>query len=121
MSSFDISLLSALPDIELLSARPLTGGLSNRCWVLELYNVRTSMCSKAVWRPIAESTKAFGLSREHEHQVLDSFQSSPTTSSGTTVLRTTSTRAVSPNIAPKSIALLEQGGLLVEWGRGFNG
>lgn len=112
MSSFDPSLLSALPDIELLSARPLTGGLSNRCWVLELYNVRTSMCSKAVWRPIAESTKAFGLSRKHEHQVLDSFQSSLTASPHTTL-----PSVVPTNIAPKSLALLEQG-LLVEWVEG---
>jgi len=112
VSSFDPSLLSALPDIELLSARPLTGGLSNRCWVLELYNVRTSMCSKAVWRPIAESTKAFGLSRKHEHQVLDSFQSSLTASPHTTL-----PSVVPTNIAPKSLALLEQG-LLVEWVEG---
>lgn len=112
MSSFDLSLLGTLPDIELLSARPLTGGLSNRCWVLELYNVRTSVCSKAVWRPIAESAKAFGLSREHEHKVLESFQSSLTASP-----RTTLPSVVPPNIAPKSLALLEQG-LLVEWVEG---
>lgn len=97
MNTFDPSLLSALPDLEILSARPLTGGLSNRCWVLELCNTQTSTCSKAVWRPIAKSTRAFGLSRQHEHQVLDSLQSVA--------------------IAPRSIALLEHG-LLVEWVEG---
>lgn len=94
MNTFDPALLNALPDIELLSARPLTGGLSNRCWLLELRNVRTATYSKAVWRPIAESSVAFGLSREREHQVLKNLESS--------------------NLAPRSIALLDKG-LLVEW------
>ncbi|MCW8327293.1 phosphotransferase [Photobacterium sp. SDRW27] len=97
MNTFDSSLLGALPDLQLLSARPLSGGLSNRCWVLEFCHRRTSETLTAVWRPKASSAEAFGLSRRHEFLILNSLQAAA--------------------IAPNSIALLEHG-LLVEWVEG---
>lgn len=97
MEKFDPSLLRALPQYRLRAARPLSGGLSNRCWVVELDNIQTAGRLAAVWRPQAESTEVFGLSRRHEHRILSSLQGEP--------------------VAPRSIALLEKG-LLVEWVEG---
>lgn len=91
MESFDQSLLSALQGVELISARPLSGGLSNRCWRLK---VHMGTFTSLVWRPIAASARAFGVSRDHEYQVL---------------------AQIAPRgIAPKPAYLLEHG-LLVEW------
>ena len=94
MESFDQSLLSALQDVELISAKPLSGGLSNRCWLLEIRTGSSCQCSSLVWRPIAASSRAFDVSRHHEYQVLEQIASS--------------------KIAPKPAYLLEHG-LLVEW------
>ncbi|WP_299018206.1 phosphotransferase [uncultured Photobacterium sp.] len=94
MNTFDPILLATSTQFQLLSAKPLSGGLSNRCWALELQRRQTGETVKAVWRPAADSTKAFGLSRRQEHHILKQLHRSP--------------------IAPNSLALLEQG-LLVEW------
>ncbi|UTV28718.1 phosphotransferase [Photobacterium atrarenae] len=69
--SFDPEVLgAALPDYTLLSARPLSGGLSNRCWQLTMRHRCTGMSIEAVWRPESAASRAFGLSREHEHRIL---------------------------------------------------
>jgi thiamine kinase len=100
VESFDQSVLSALADVEFVTARPLSGGLSNRCWVLELRHhssasqLVSSTTRQYVWRPNAASSRAFGVSRLHEYQVLSLIQSQ--------------------YIAPAPYRLLD-GGLLVEW------
>ncbi|MFC1503003.1 phosphotransferase [Pseudomonadota bacterium] len=94
MELFDQSLLSALQDVELITARPLSGGLSNRCWLLKVRNVTSGQYSSLVWRPIAASSSAFDVSRHHEYRVLAQIAPS--------------------GIAPKPAYLLEHG-LLVEW------
>jgi thiamine kinase len=113
MESFEQSVLSALVDVEFVTARPLSGGLSNRCWLLELRHhtplhipdpspcstsqpVNSTIC-KYVWRPNAASSRAFGVSRQHEYQILSLIQSQ--------------------HIAPAPYRLLERG-LLVEWVNG---
>lgn len=69
--NFDPEMLdAALPDYTLLSARPLSGGLSNRCWQLTLRQHQTGMHMEAVWRPESAASRAFGLSRGHEHRIL---------------------------------------------------
>lgn len=67
---------AALPDYTLLSARPLSGGLSNRCWQLTLRHRRTGKSIEAVWRPESAASRAFGLSREHEHHILSQLEPS---------------------------------------------
>ncbi|UXI02291.1 phosphotransferase [Photobacterium sp. TY1-4] len=68
--TFDPEVLDALPGYTLLSARPLSGGLSNRCWQLTLRYRQTRMQVEAVWRPDSDSSRVFGLSRVHEHHML---------------------------------------------------
>lgn len=94
MSTFDPTLLASLPQFSILSAQPLSGGLSNRCWALKLQDNAKGRIIKAVWRPVSKSSQAFGISRQHEHHILQQLHSD--------------------QIAPCTIALLEQG-LLVEW------
>ncbi|MGF1790921.1 phosphotransferase [Photobacterium profundum] len=110
MESFDQSVLRALSDVEFVTARPLSGGLSNRCWLLELRHhtpqhkpdsslrstsqLVSSTTRQYVWRPNAASSRVFGVSRQHEFQILSLIQSQ--------------------HVAPAPYRLLESG-LLVEW------
>ena len=86
-----------LPDYHLVSAEPLSGGLSNRCWKVVLTHKATGERHTLVWRPHSFSSQAFGVSRQHEFQVL---QSTLKTSCFT--------------LAPKPFALFNEG-LLVDW------
>ncbi|MEJ2762451.1 phosphotransferase [Photobacterium sp. MCCC 1A19761] len=86
--TFDPEVLGALPDYTLLSARPLSGGLSNRCWQLTLRHRQTRMQVEAVWRPESGSSRVFGLSRIHEHRLL--------------------TQLASTGLAPASLGLLDR-------------
>ncbi|MGR5128135.1 phosphotransferase [Photobacterium swingsii] len=72
----------------IINAVPLQGGLSNRCWRVDFGSF------SAVWRPVAEASEAFAVSRLHEANVLRQLKS----------------QAFSPNVL-----LLSDEGLLVEW------
>lgn len=86
-----------MPDFHLASAEPLSGGLSNRCWKVELRHLDTGQCHTLVWRPHSAASRAFAVSRQHEYDVLDAIQSSP-----------------QHFLAPAPFAKLTEG-LLVEW------
>ncbi|MCQ1057325.1 phosphotransferase [Photobacterium sp. ZSDE20] len=89
-----------MPEYHLDRAKPLSGGLSNRCWQVVITHCQTGRCQTLVWRPCSASSKAFGVSRQQEHDVL---------------------QAISPygkhDIAPRPFALLAEG-LFVEWADG---
>ena len=68
--SFDHTLLSLLPDAQLLTASPLAGGLTNRCWKLFLYHPSNNQSSHYVLRPLTSTAQAFGINRTHEYQLL---------------------------------------------------
>ncbi|PSV33904.1 phosphotransferase [Photobacterium sp. GB-27] len=68
--SFDPTLLSLLPDVQFLTASPLAGGLTNRCWKLFLYHPSNNQSSHYVWRPLTSMAQAFGINRTHEYQLL---------------------------------------------------
>ncbi|MGF1723261.1 phosphotransferase [Photobacterium nomapromontoriensis] len=99
---FNSVLQTSLPDHQLVSAEPLTGGLSNRCWQVTLLHTPTLCQSTMVWRPQSRSTEAFGLSRQQEFILLSSLSTHS---------------CCHASLAPRAVALLEQG-LLVEWVRG---
>lgn len=74
---------------QLVSAQPLTGGLTNQCW-----KVSTQCGNDYVWRPHSKSTEYFFLHRSDEYQVLQSLQNA--------------------SFSPK-VELLIPEGLLIEW------
>ncbi|MBD1573884.1 phosphotransferase [Vibrio sp. S17_S38] len=74
---------------QLVSAQPLTGGLTNQCW-----KISTQCGNDYVWRPHSQSTEYFSLHRSDEYQVLQSLQNAP--------------------FSPK-VELLIPEGLLIEW------
>ncbi|AJR08138.1 hypothetical protein H744_2c1460 [Photobacterium gaetbulicola Gung47] len=86
-----------LPEYCLVSAEPLSGGLSNRCWVVVIEHRQNSLRHTLVWRPTSSSSLAFGVSRQQEHNVLRAISSSSL-----------------HEIAPCPFALFPEG-LLVEW------
>ncbi|MGF1682325.1 phosphotransferase [Photobacterium minamisatsumaniensis] len=88
--------LTGLPEYQLVTAKPLDGGLSNRCWYIELKHRHTGCNHQLVWRPTSSATSAFALSRQHEYQLLT---------------------GIPAQLAPQPFALLNDG-LLVEWVRG---
>ncbi|MCM0147170.1 phosphotransferase [Photobacterium galatheae] len=66
---------------DVIQARPLGGGLSNRCWQLTLKPASSfSSCANtdntllAVWRPVSPASLAFGVDRNHEYQILSAIQ-----------------------------------------------
>ncbi|PSW21132.1 phosphotransferase [Photobacterium sanctipauli] len=90
-------LCSLLPDYQCISASPLSGGLSNRCWQVDLQHIRSLKRHRFVWRPVSLSTAAFDISRDHEYQLLAGINRSDT-----------------GGIAPRPFLCHEQG-ILVEW------
>ncbi|MDO6707329.1 phosphotransferase [Photobacterium sp. 1_MG-2023] len=90
---------SRLAGYEVRCARPLSGGLSNRCWHLTLntsphFDAPETTLVEAVWRPDSPISRAFGVHRHHEFQLLAAIQSS--------------------GIAPAALAE-NRHGILVEW------
>ena len=89
-----------LPDHHLVSAEPLSGGLSNRCWKVIIKHTETGQSHTLVWRPDSSSSQAFGVSRQHEYDVLHAIHTSSL-----------------PDLAPRAFAHFTEG-LLVEWAKG---
>ncbi|MCG3863641.1 MULTISPECIES: phosphotransferase [unclassified Photobacterium] len=98
---FDPTLLSLLPDTEFLTASPLAGGLTNRCWKLSLYHPSKKQSAHYVWRPLTTITQVFGVNRTLEYQLLRIVEDS--------------------ELAPKPYALLDTNSnnndqvLIVDW------
>ena len=95
MFDFDTAPIHDTSDYRVLSAFPLSGGLTNRCWKIAIQCQQTQQHHWCVWRPISKTTQAFGISRADEHQILQVI-------SEVSVL------------APRPVALLSTG-LLAEW------
>ena len=89
-----------LPEYLFVSAQPLSGGLSNRCWQVDVKHCQTGRCHTLVWRPHSASSQSFGVSRQHEHDVLQAIYLSGKHA-----------------VAPRPFALFAEG-LLVEWAVG---
>ncbi len=60
--------LPALINKQPLYATPLSGGLTNRCWKLEVAGAASML-----WRPSGIATRSFDLCRQHEAKVLQSI------------------------------------------------
>ncbi|UTM56206.1 phosphotransferase [Photobacterium sp. CCB-ST2H9] len=69
---------SRIAGFDVIQARPLGGGLSNRCWQLTLKPVSSLSdgisTTSAVWRPVSPASLAFGVNRDHEYQILTAIQ-----------------------------------------------
>lgn len=100
IDSLQALLRARLPEYHLNSAKPLSGGLSNRCWQVVIKHGLTGLCYTLVWRPHSAASQAFGVSRLHEHDVLHAIDTS-----------------AKRDIAPSTFALFPEG-LLVEWAEG---
>ncbi len=94
-TQLDKSLLSLVSFLQTQpsSAQLLSGGLTNRCWKLNLPNG-----ASYVWRPCSEFSRAFSVSRKQERDILSFLNTLPS----------------KPFITPKPVHL-NQDGLLVEW------
>lgn len=106
-----------LPDYQLVSATPLTGGLSNRCWKVTLRHRQSHYLTPLVWRPTSAATNAFGLSREHEYRLLHALGRSENLKTGQALSSDSRDVLSGKAIAPAAFALLPEG-LLVEWVEG---
>ncbi|SMY32428.1 phosphotransferase [Photobacterium andalusiense] len=67
---FNHDLLRTLPDTEFVSASKLAGGLTNRCWKVELFHRSINQTKHYVWRPFSIAAHAFGIQRQYEYDLL---------------------------------------------------